>query len=98
MQDAVDDLYFFDIKNGQFVICKVSEGPNGQPFCQKVATIPHQLNYIDYPPQSPQKGTTQKVSSGDRISQKSCLTKMGCIWFSQAVNCDGMIQLCSGTR
>jgi hypothetical protein len=88
MQDAIDDLYFFAIEKGDFVIRKVSEGANGQPYSQVVARQAHQLNYIQYPPQSPQKGTEQKVSSGDR-NPKNLVFQNGSIWFSQAVNCNG---------
>ena len=88
MQDAIDDLYFFDIDNDDFVIRKVSEDADGKPYCQVVSRKAHGLKYIDYPPQSPQKGTTQKVSSGDR-NPKNLVFQSGCIWFSQAVNCEG---------
>jgi len=88
MQDTVDDLYFFDIEDDQFIIRKVSEDANGQPYCQLVSKKPHLLKYIDYPPQSPQKGTEQKVSSGDR-NPKNLVFQNGHIWFSQAVNCEG---------
>ena len=88
MQDAIDDLYFFDIDENDFVIRKVSEDADGKPYCQVVSRKPHQLKYIDYPPQSPQKGTEQKVSSGDR-NPKNLVFQNGSIWFSQAVNCNG---------
>ena len=55
MQDAVDDLYFFDIDNDDFVIRKVSEDADVKPYCQIVSRKAHGLKYIDYPPQSPQK-------------------------------------------
>lgn len=88
VQDATDDLYFFEIKNGDFIIRKVTEGSDGQPYCQLVSKKPHLLKYINYPPQSPQKGTEQKVSSGDR-NPKNLVLQNGCIWFSHAVNKDG---------
>lgn len=88
MQDAIDDLYFFDIEDDYFVIRKVSEDANGQPCCETVSKRPHWLKYIDYPPQSAQKGTEQKVSSGDR-NPKNLVFQNGSIWFSQAVNCEG---------
>ncbi len=88
MQDNIDDLYFFDIEKGNFVIRKVSEDASGQPYCVVVSKKPHNLKYIDYPPQSPQKGTEQKVSSGDR-NPKNCVYQNGSIWFSQAVRCEG---------
>jgi len=88
MQDDIDDLYFFEIRNGDFIIRKVSEDAAGQPYCLVVSQKPHNLKYIDYPPQSPQKGTAQKVSSGDR-NPKNLVYQNGSIWFSQAVNCEG---------
>jgi hypothetical protein len=87
-QDALDDLYFFAIERGDFVIRKVTEDADGQPYSQVVSRKPHQLTYINYPPQSPQKGTGQKVSSGDR-NPKNLVYQSGSIWFSQAVNCAG---------
>jgi len=88
MQDAIDDLYFFDIDRNDFVIRKVSASEDGTPYCQVVSKKPHNLKYIDYPPQSPQKGTTQKTSSGDR-NPKNLVFQSGNIWFSQAVKCEG---------
>ncbi len=88
MQDDVDDLYFFAIEKDSFVIRKVSEDADGKPYSQLVAKVPHHLMHINYPPQSPQKGTTQKVSSGDR-NPKNLVFQNGFIWFSQAVNYDG---------
>jgi hypothetical protein len=88
VQDDIDDLYFFDIQGDKFVIRKVSEDANGQPYSVVVASVKHHLKYINYPPQSHQKGTEQKVSSGDR-NPKNLVYQNGCIWFSQAVNCEG---------
>ena len=88
MQDDIEDLYFFSIEKKDFVIRKVSEDESGKPYCVIVSRKPHHLKYIDYPPQSPQKGTQQKVSSGDR-NPKNVVYQNGCIWFSQAVNCEG---------
>ncbi len=85
MQDAIDDLYFFAIEEDQFVIRKVCEDAKGRLYCLVVSQKPHGLKYIDYPPPSPQKGTEQKVSSGDR-NPKNLVYQNGCIWFSQAVN------------
>lgn len=87
-QDAIDDLYFFAIEKGDFVIRKVSEDADGKPYSQVVSRKPHALPYMYYPPQSPQKGTDQKVSSGDR-NPKNVVYQSGSIWFSQAVNCNG---------
>jgi hypothetical protein len=88
MQDNIDDLYFFDIEDDQFIIRKVSEDANGQPYSLVVSQKPHNLKYIDYPLESPQKGTQQKVSSGDR-NPKNLVYQNGSIWFSQAVECEG---------
>ncbi|UFH47249.1 hypothetical protein LNP27_04240 [Flavobacterium galactosidilyticum] len=88
VQDAIDDLYFFAIEKDEFVIRKVSEDANGKPYCLVVSRKPHGLKYMNYPPQSPQKGTEQKVSSGDR-NPKNVVYQNGSIWFSQAVNCEG---------
>jgi hypothetical protein len=88
MQDAVDDLYFFELDSVQFTIRKVTEGADGQPYSVLVARRLHGLKYVDYPPQSPQKGTSQKISSGDR-NPKNLVFQNGSIWFSQAVSCEG---------
>ena len=88
MQDPIDDLYFFDIDDEKMVIRKVSQDEKGNPYCQEVSSTPHHLKYIDYPPSSPQRGTEQKVSSGDR-NPKNLVFQNGSIWFSQAVNCEG---------
>lgn len=87
-QDKEDDLYFFQIRRGDFVIRKVTADKNGEPYCVLVAKVPHHLQYMDYPPQSPQLGTDQKVSSGDR-NPKNLVLQNGSIWFSQAINCEG---------
>lgn len=87
-QDDTNELYFFEIKGGNFVIRCIKEDANGNPFCETIADKPHQLQYINYPPPSPQKGTEQKVSSGDR-NPKVIVLQNGYIWFSHAVDCDG---------
>jgi hypothetical protein len=86
-QDDKDELYFFEIERHDFVIRKISEDASGKPYSQLVARTPHHLKYIHYPPQSPQKGTSQKVASGDR-NPKNIVFQNGCIWFSQAVDCE----------
>lgn len=86
-QDDIDDLYFFKIENEDFVITRVTEGGNGDPVCEVVSTKAHGLEYINYPPKSPQKNTAQLTSSGDR-NPKNLVLQSGCIWFSQAVNCN----------
>jgi hypothetical protein len=87
-QDKTDDLYFFEIERGDFVIRKITEDASGQPYSVLVSRKPHNLQYSNFPPQSKQKGTEQKVSSGDR-NPKNLVLQGGSIWFSQAVNCDG---------
>ena len=88
MQDAIDDLYFFDFDDSMYVIRKISEDKNGMPYSQVVAKTAHHLTYFDYPPPSPQLGSKQVVSSGDR-NPKNLVFQNGSIWFSQAVNCNG---------
>jgi hypothetical protein len=89
MQDKTDDLYFFEIVRNEFVIRKVSEDANGKVYAQVVSKKPHGLKYVGGPPQSKQKGVEQKVSSGDR-NPKNLVFQNGFIWFSQAVNVDGV--------
>ena len=89
VQDDIEDLYFFDIEDeGNFTIRKVSADAAGNPVCTVVSREPHGLTYIDYPPLSAQKGSDQKVSSGDR-NPKNLVLQNGSIWFSQAVLCEG---------
>ncbi len=83
-----DDLYFFDVDDSMFTIRKIFENVNGQSYCTIISRKPHHSKYVDYPPQSPQKGTDQKVSSGDR-NPKNVVYQNGYIWFSQVVNCEG---------
>ena len=88
VQDDIEDLYFFDIEDeGYFVIRKVTADDHGNPKCEVVSRKLHGQKYIDYPPQSPQKGSAQKVASGDR-NPKNLVLQNGHIWFSQAVNCN----------
>ncbi|WP_289054568.1 hypothetical protein [Carboxylicivirga marina] len=87
-QDAIDDLFFFKIKGDEFIINKVTESEDGSPVCIEVSRTKHKLEYINYPPKSAQKGTEQVTSSGDR-NPKNLVLQSNCIWFSQAVNCNG---------
>lgn len=87
-QDAVDALYFFDIDDSVYTIRKLETGKDGIPYAVTLFTKKHGLDYIDYPPPSPQYGTAQVVSSGDR-NPKNLVLQNGSIWFSQAVNCKG---------
>lgn len=87
-QDAIDELYFLKITNSNFIISKVHDAASGTPVVTIVSDKPHGLKYFGYPPKSPQKGTKQVVSSGDR-RPKNLVFQSGHIWFSHAVNVDG---------
>ncbi|WP_167619741.1 hypothetical protein [Maribellus sediminis] len=84
-QDDIEDLYFFKIQGENFVITRVYEDENGAPLAKVVAVEPHGLSNYSYPPKSPQKGTDQVTSSGDR-NPKNLVLQSNCIWFSHAVN------------
>lgn len=88
VQDETEDLYFFEIKKGRFIVRKVTEDADGNPVCIVVGNKEHDLKYMQYPPKSPQKGTDQVTSSGDR-NPKNLVMQSGFIWFSQAVNVEG---------
>jgi hypothetical protein len=87
-QDAIDELHFVDLTDKDIVITKVADGGDGTPVVSSVTRKPHGFKNFGWPPQSPQKGTDQKTSSGDR-NPKNLVLQSGCIWFSQAVNVDG---------
>ena len=87
VQDDIDDLYFLKIEDDHFVITRITEAEDGSPIAQEISNKPHHLQYIDYPPQSPQKDTEQLTSSGDR-NPKNLVFQSGYLWFSQAVNCN----------
>ena len=87
-QDAIDDLYFLKITNKNFIITRIHDSGDGSPVATVVADKPHGLRYFGYPPQCFQKGTKQRVSSGDR-RPKNIVLQSGCIWFSHTINCDG---------
>jgi hypothetical protein len=87
-QDAIDELHFVDLTDKEIVITRVADGGAGTPVVSSVARKPHGFKNFGWPPQSPQKGTDQKTSSGDR-NPKNLVVQGGCIWFSQAVNVDG---------
>lgn len=88
MQDAIDDLYFLAVTDERFIVRRITESADGTPRCEEVSSSEHGLDYIGFPPQSPQKGTEQKTASGDR-NPKVIVYQNGHIWFSQAVNCEG---------
>lgn len=87
-QDAMDDLFFVDIDEVNIAMNRISEDKDRNIYAQEVWRVAHQLKYIDYPPQSPQLSTTQKISSGDR-NPKNLVIQNGSLWFSQAVECNG---------
>ncbi|MEN8127301.1 MAG: hypothetical protein ABFR90_05785 [Planctomycetota bacterium] len=87
-QDDIEDLYFFKIAMSNFVITRITDSSDGTPKIVNVASKPHGLKYMGWPPRSPQKGTDQKTASGDR-NPKNLVLQNGHLWFSHAVNCNG---------
>ncbi len=87
-QDDTDDLYFFQLTKTRFVIRRVTDRGDGTPECVEVGSKEHGLDYVGFPPKSPQKGTTQLTASGDR-NPKNLVLQSGFLWFSQTVNCKG---------
>ncbi len=87
-QDAVDELYFFELTKKEFIIKRIITADDGSPVCELVSKNTHGLKYVGWPPQSPQKDTEQKTSSGDR-NPKNLVFQNGYIWISQTVNVDG---------
>lgn len=88
MQDPVDELYFFELTDSEFIIRRIVTSIDGSPVSETVSKTAHGLKNIGQPPQSPQKNTEQKTSSGDR-NPKNLVFQNGDIWFSQAVNYQG---------
>jgi hypothetical protein len=87
-QDDIEELYFFQLTNREFIIRRVSATDDGTPQVELVSRKKHGLKYVGFPPQSPQKGTDQKTASGDR-NPKNLVLQGGFIWFSHTVNCEG---------
>ena len=87
-QDAIDDLYFLKVTHKQFIITRVHDDGTGVPVATVVSNLPHHIKHMSYPPQSPQKGTKQKVATGD-FHPKNLVLQSGSIWFASAVNIDG---------
>ncbi len=85
-QDDEDDLYFFKFRPKVLVITKVTAGEDGTPVAVEVVSYKHDIKYVNYPPQSPQRGTDKKTSSGDR-NPKNVVLQNGCLWFCQTINC-----------
>lgn len=88
MQDPLDDLYFLAVTDERFVVRRITAAEDGTPRCEEVSSTEHGLDFIGFPPQSPQKGSEQKTASGDR-NPKVIVFQNEHLWFSQAVNCDG---------
>ena len=88
MQDSIDDLYFLAVTDQRFIVRRITEAEDGTPRCEEVSSTEHGLDFIGFPPQSPQKGSEQKTASGDR-NPKVIAFQNEHIWFSQAVNADG---------
>lgn len=86
--DRLDDLYFVDLTETEIVLTRVSEAKDGTPFVKSVARKPHGFEFFGWPPQSPQKGTAQKTSSGDR-NPKQLTIRSGHLWFSHVVDFEG---------
>jgi len=87
-QDATDDLYFVELSDTEIAITRVTDAGDGTPVVSSVVRKAHDIRFCDYPPNSPQKGTTKRTASGDR-NPKNLVLQNRCIWFSQAVNIDG---------
>jgi hypothetical protein len=87
-QDASDDMYFLDIDDTNFTLNKVTTNAQNIPYVTKVWQKAHQLQYIDYPPASPQKGTKTLVSSGDR-NPKNLVLQGGYLWFAHTIDYNG---------
>lgn len=86
--DDSEDLHFFALSKTHFTVRKITEDEEGNPQAVLVGSTEHGLKNVGWPPQSPQKGTEQKTSSGDR-NPKVLYLQGGFLWFSQTVNVDG---------
>ena len=69
----------------RFIVRRITTAEDGTPRCEEVSSTEHGLEFIGFPPQSPQKGSEQKTASGDR-NPKVIAFQNEHIWFSQAVN------------
>lgn len=87
-RDDIEDLYFLALTNKDIVISRISKTKDGSPEVASVVRKPHGFKNFGWPPKSPQKGTKQVTSSGDR-NPKNVVLQNGHIWFSHAVNIDG---------
>ncbi len=87
-QDDTNDLFFVAFTNKQIKVTRVFAGEDGKPQTEISGEQPHGLEFVGFPPKSPQKATDQLVASGDR-NPKNLVLQNEQIWFSQTVNCDG---------
>lgn len=87
-QDAIDELYFVKLSNRMLEIRRVTAGADGTPEVELVGQKAHGLDYVGYPPPSPQQGTDELTASGDR-NPKNLVVQGGFLWFSHTVNCEG---------
>jgi hypothetical protein len=87
-QDATDDIFFLDVDDTNFTLHKITTDTQNVPYITKVWQKAHQLQYVDYPPASPQKGTKTLVSSGDR-NPKNLVIQGGYLWFAHTINYNG---------
>ena len=71
-QDDEEDLYFVSITNKNIRINKVSESADGTPVVEQLADAKHGLEFIGYPPQAPQKDSTQKTLRVIEIRKTLC--------------------------
>jgi hypothetical protein len=86
-QDDTKDLYFLNVGR-EIVLTKITDSGDGTPVAVEAARQKNELEYFGWPPKSPQSGTDQKTSSGDR-RPKNIVLSGGFLWWSHAVNCDG---------
>ncbi|QDV08622.1 hypothetical protein Poly30_41750 [Planctomycetes bacterium Poly30] len=100
-QDPVNPLYFLKVTQEEFIVnvveldFEVVIDPRDTGVDQglsatwrQVGATAHGLEFVGFPPKSPQKGTDQLTSSGDR-RPKNVVLQGGFLWFSHTVNCRG---------
>ncbi len=87
-QDPNDDLFFLNITRNEIVLTRVADSGDGTPEVSSVSGAKHGFEHFGWPPQSPQKGSDQKTSSGDR-NPKNLILQGNHIWISHAVDVDG---------